>query len=256
MRKRTSLILATCALLLFVGSGCSESDMNSVFNFLTKWWEKHDIADKDGKPGPGMPGFVASGGEIKSGDNATDFLGDGGESVDSMRQADKKLDDADAALKKNPPDDRKALDLSDEAVHDRPKDMGVRSRRGVILTLTGNDAEGQRFLASTNDECGKAGMTKAQIERCISMVEAEGNAFRESQPRGGTNCKTVLGWQRADHRLSELYHDLAEMTARDAVLYKDNTLEEKAKNLFQEADNNDSTSESTFNRWGRDCIKH
>ena len=231
--------------------------MNSVFNFLTKWWEKHDIADKDGKPGPGMPGFVAGGGEVKSGDDATDFLGDGGESVDSMKKADKKLDDADAALKKDPPDDRKALDLSDEAVHDRPKDMGVRSRRGIILTMTGNEKEGERFLASTSSECDKNDMTRPQIERCISLVEAEGNAFRESQKSGpgGTNCKTVLGWQRADKRLSDLYRDLGQMTARDAALYKDNTLEEKARNLLQTADDNDNTSESIFNRWSRDCIK-
>ncbi len=186
MRRSTATILGTALILLFVGSGCLDSDVSLVMDFMNAWAQTHKIVDKDGNPTPGTVAYVGSGGWVSTGDPTADAAIDAGQVVKSIKDADKKLSDADKALEKTPPDRKAAGDLIDSALGSRPRDQGVRSRKGAFLVESGNLAEAQQYLVVNDPQCDPAKnptMSQGKLEQCYRMVNNEERALLSAEVR-------------------------------------------------------------------------
>lgn len=216
MSKRPSALAIACVVLLFVGSGCSSGDTDTLFSFLNDWAVAHNIVTADGKPTGQTVKYVGSGGFISTGDPTVDAATDAGDAVHGVVEADQKLDDADAAMADGTQNGRaKALELSAEAVKGRPDDPGVRSRRGIILQESGQSTEAQKYLSTYSDGCdaqAHPGMSPNEKQRCIRTILDENDSFAKSAS-GADRCAGVDQRVAANMRIAALQRSMGDAEA-------------------------------------------
>lgn len=187
MRKNgIPAILMTASLLLFVGSGCLDSDFELLAGFVSGWLQQRGIIDEKGKPSAGAVAFGATGGFISSGDKDNDAIIAGGLAVKSVKEADDAVDSAqnNAAMGKF-----EEADASLNAqLAKRPNDFHVRNAKGAILLKQGRKAEAKNFLASTTGCSASSGtVTATDYDRCKRMLRDEDEQLSTATPPYGSN---------------------------------------------------------------------
>lgn len=200
MRPSLKKIIATCGILLFVGSSCAKSDVSLLVDFVNGWLESRGIVDEKGNPTAQSIGIVAGGGYISSGDETTDAVTQAGGVVNSIKDADKQLEKADEAMAKVPPDTDAALAAANAAEKMRPKDQHVRHKKGLILMQSGNAEEAAKYSMARSVTCeiipGIA-MSDAGEDRCIRRLHQEDRALG-----GKSDCASLALRRDVQKRLS------------------------------------------------------
>lgn len=181
MRKGFAAISLTAGLLLFVGAGCLESDMNLLAGFVSRWLQQRGVLDEKGNPSKGAIAFGASGGYISSGDKDNDAIIAAGQAAKNVRAADQAVNQAHIDVGAGRFDDANAK--LDEQLRKRPNDHRVRNAKGATLLQQGRIDAAKGYLASTSTcdtRAGKVG--SADYERCKRMLRDENDQLLEHEP--------------------------------------------------------------------------
>jgi hypothetical protein len=209
MLRRGKLLLATIGLLLMIGVGCTDADVDRVIHFVKLWLIVNNVTDEDGNPSAGAMAFVATGGFIPTGSPDGDAIVGAGNAVRNIARADEQLGRADEAMAKIPPDTQAAINAVDEAERLRPNDPHVRHRRGVILLQSGNVDAARNNLSTYSTTCETipgVAMGEATRERCLRRLEDEYNATA-GRPNAPVNCRALRVRIDATARMRSLETD-------------------------------------------------
>lgn len=181
MRKGFSAILLTSGLLLFVGAGCLDSDMELLAGFVSRWLQQRGVVDEKGNPSKGTVKFVASGGWVSSGDKDNDAIITAGQATKGIAAADRAINQADYDVRAGNFDDANAK--LDEQLGKRPGDHRVRNAKGATLLQQGRVDAAKGYLASTSSCDTRAGkVNSGNYDRCKRMLLDENDQLYQKEP--------------------------------------------------------------------------
>jgi hypothetical protein len=181
MRKGFSANFLTAGLLLFVGAGCLESDMELLAGFVSRWLEQRGVIDKNGNPSTGAVKFAASGGWVSSGDKDNDAIITAGQAAKGINAADQAINLAGYDVAAGKFDDANAK--LDAQLGKRPDDHRLRNAKGATLLRQGRVDASKDYFASTSSCDTRAGKVGgADLERCKRMLRDENDQLKEHEP--------------------------------------------------------------------------
>jgi hypothetical protein len=207
MRKSHVYIGLFAVVLLLVGSGCEESDMQTTAEVL------------GGSQGVTAVDVIKHGMTGSSGDKEADTLIETADTMDNVRKANDLQDEATEAVNGKTPDYAKALDDLEQAKKLRPRDQTI-DYQATAIRAERNDGEEIKPLVSPYAWCNVSsyeGDTQpAANKRCFrSMIKDRGKYLEESivrqKQRGNlVSCATYKV-------VFENYDWVARMAPSDAV---------------------------------------
>ena len=189
----TTLVL--CTLLL---TGCSDEDFALLIDFGKLWAKENGMISIGARWAFGT----------STGDPTTDAIVDTGKTIKGVRDADKKVDEANAELKKPNPDKGLALQNLDDAVEVRPKDWYTRINRAVLRQELGNEDGWKEDRKVAEKHCHKdTYCQKRQWQTRADLLKESAERQRRTDDRG-VRCSTY-------RHLAESYNELASRAAPD-----------------------------------------
>ena len=211
MRKRYLGIGSILVALLFVGSGCADSDVMAVLEIAggSQGITAADLITRN------LPASL--GGNGSTGDKDKDGLLDTADTINAIKKAAALEAAADAALAQNPPNYTVALSNIEAALALRPDDWGLMNRRAVIMAEYGKPDKpiGNFGQGASNSACNQDKMSRPQFMRCWQAVQRDRTALLEAsrnrQKKGGSlvTCSTYLALEQHYDYLSRISEEEA-----------------------------------------------
>lgn len=220
MKSKSLLALVFCNIILLLLTACSPEDINFLQSMAEEW-----ARAKNSHP-MNSDGSINFQGAFNAGLNAAGLPGkdtdvtavlDAKAAVESIHKADEAADNAQQALKSGDP--KKAVNLLNDAVKDRPDDWWLLNQRGVANIEAGNPSAGSKDL----EDASLRSISSQNPSLEVKSRMQEEQLLRESiaRQKGVTSlarCDTYLALSKSYSALATMRGKLL-FQAQDASYY-------------------------------------
>jgi|CXWL01.1.fsa_nt_gi hypothetical protein len=205
--KKTFLTSLLILSLVFL-TGCEDkTDTDTVVDFIYSWMVDKGLMTYDPATDTYTPTIKMAGvatGFMGSGDDRIDAAVQAGAVVQSIKDSDELVDQAQQDMEKTPPDTKAAISKVDQAIENRPDDWYYRETRALIHLQSGSTTSASTDFSASERLCASGSLCFRNLQQ--QRVRSLENLM-QGNPAYQSNCEVLRQLYSSHQYLAHLSDD-------------------------------------------------